>query len=88
MSKSDLLHLRILAPTAVIYDGEVTSVSSENHVGSFDVLAGHTNFFTLLSTDAINVDEQGKKLNFKVQGGIMKVHDDSITIYGNLGKMH
>ena len=86
--QEERLHLRILAPTSVIFDGQVDSVSAENHVGSFDVLPGHTNFFTLLSGEIVQANELGRPLTFNVQRGIMKVHDNVVVVYANIGSVH
>ncbi len=85
MNDQPTLHLRILAPTNVAFDGKVRSVSAGNHVGPFDILPGHTNFFTLISSGAVVADKDGNKLTFEVQKGILKVHDDIVTVYANVG---
>jgi len=79
------LHLRIMAPTSVIFEGEVESVSASNHVGPFDILSGHTNFFTLLSNGTIIASKDGKQTSFEVQKGILKVQNDTVTVYANVG---
>ena len=85
MNNQPTLHLRVLAPTSIIFDGAVRSVSAVNHVGPFDILPGHTNFFTLISGGNVMADKDGDQVVFEVQKGILKVQEDSVTVYANVG---
>lgn len=85
MRKRPTLHAKIIAPTSIVFDGEAYSVSAENHVGPFDILAGHVNFFTLLSSGDVTIDAVNSKQVFRLQKGILKVQDDLVTIYANIG---
>ncbi len=81
----DTQHLIIMTPTRTIFDGEVYSVTAENHVGAFDILPGHVNFFTILTAGEVAVDDGQKSLTFMVKKAILKVDNGRTTIYANGG---
>lgn len=73
--------VRILSPTARLYDGGAVSLSAVNKVGPFDILAGHSNLFTLLEPSDVVVDTGTEIKKFPVSQGLMKVHGDQVTLY-------
>lgn len=75
------LHVKVLSPTQAFYDGPAMSVSATNRVGPFDILAGHANFFTLLSEGNIVVNTGAQSLTFAITHGIAKVHADTVTFF-------
>jgi F0F1-type ATP synthase epsilon subunit len=78
------LNVKIFSPYQIYYDGEATSVSATNRTGPFDVLAGHTNFFSLLSSGKVTVDTGFQKLDFKLDRGIIKVNANNVTLFANV----
>ena len=83
MSKQSNEHLtvKILSPTQRLYEGDAISLSANNKVGRFDVLAGHTNFFSILTPSDVEVDTGAKHLTFPVAHGLIKVHNNEVTLY-------
>ncbi|MGK2896158.1 MAG: F0F1 ATP synthase subunit epsilon [Candidatus Saccharimonadales bacterium] len=73
--------VRILSPTARLYDGQAVSLSAINKVGPFDILAGHSNLFTILEASDVVVNTGKEERRFPVTQGLMKVHDDVVTLY-------
>lgn len=73
--------VRILSPTDRLYEGDAVSLSAVNKVGPFDVLAGHTNLFTILEPSDVVVNTGDEMKHFQVSQGLMKVHDDVVTLY-------
>lgn len=84
-SKRSTIHLRIIAPTSIVFEGDVDSVSAANQVGPFDVLPGHANLFTLLTGGPVVIRQNSDRQVLSVQKGIMKVQDDRVTVYANVG---
>ena len=75
------LHVRILSPTALHYDGPALAVSAVNQVGPFDILADHANFFSLLSPGNVKVTTATEPFEVPVKQGIMKVKNNEITLF-------
>ncbi len=78
---SPKLRVKVISPTQTFYDGPAMSVSAINKVGPFDVLADHANFFSLLSEGDIVVNTGGQNLSFPVTHGIIKVHNNTVTLF-------
>ncbi len=76
--------LKILSPDAKYYEGEAVSVSAANSDGPFDILAEHTNFFTLLSPGKLSIDTGKEKLEIPITGGVAKVVKQQVTLFVNI----
>ncbi|MEI7683302.1 MAG: F0F1 ATP synthase subunit epsilon [Candidatus Saccharibacteria bacterium] len=76
--------LIILSPSQKYYDGPAVSVSATNKAGAFDILEGHTNFFSLLLPGVIKVDTGDKPIEISVSSGIIKVTQDKVTLFVNV----
>ncbi len=74
------IHVTIRNKESVIYDGQVTAVSSINDVGLFDILPFHENFISLVKEKIIVHESAGQK-EFKINNGLLKVKDDKVNIY-------
>lgn len=69
-------------PGKVIYDGECMAVSAQNTIGPFDVLPGHGNFITNINgTIIIHNLNKKDKIEYPVQMGIMRVHQNTVHLY-------
>lgn len=75
------LHVKVISPTQAFYDGPAMSVSASNKVGPFDILAGHANFFSLLTSGTITVNTGAQNLMFPISRGIVKAHKDTVTLF-------
>lgn len=85
--RKTLLNLKVRTPEKVIYEGNARAVTSVNERGIFDVLPAHQNFITLISEKLSIVDAQGEKQDFSVQGGVMKVYENNVSIFLGLEAM-
>ena len=81
MQDSADLKVKVLSPTQAFYDGPAVSVSATNKVGPFDVLVNHANFFSLLTKGDIVVNTGTQELTFPITHGIIKVHNNVITLF-------
>ncbi len=55
------LHVRIISPQQLILDSQVSSVSSKNSQGSFDILPEHANFITIIENQPIVIRREHQK---------------------------
>jgi F0F1-type ATP synthase epsilon subunit len=75
------LHVKVVSPSQIFYEGPAESVSAVNKVGAFDILPNHANFFSLLTTGDIVVRVAGQQLKFPIKHGIVKVTNNVITLF-------
>lgn len=73
--------LKIVSPSVVLYDEKAVSISAKNKVGPFDVLAGHANFFSLISECDVIVNTGKEKKTFPVKQGLIKVTQNAVVLY-------
>ncbi len=83
------IRVRILSPTQTYLDAQALSVSGNNKVGRFDILADHANFFSLLTEGELVVD-MGNNSTFKlpVSQGIVKVTNNNVTFFVDIEQAH
>lgn len=75
------LLVKVLSPTQTYYNGIAVSVSAINRIGPFDILAGHANFFSLLSACNVMINTGFQELTFPITKGIMKVKSNNVTLF-------
>jgi F0F1-type ATP synthase epsilon subunit len=76
--------VRILSPYQVYYQGEAVSLSATNRTGPFDVLAGHINFFSLLTGGTVVLNTGFQQLEFEIGRGIIRVNHDEVTLFADV----
>lgn len=81
---TDKFRLKIFSPYETYYQGEAVSLSALNDAGPFDILAGHVNFFCLVSGGTVRVETGFQRLEFPVSRGILRVHGDVVTLFANV----
>lgn len=81
MQNSNLLQVRVLAPTQTFYEGPAVSVSATNKVGDFDILFNHANFFSLLIEGNLIINTGKKTLSLAILHGIIKVTNNQVTLF-------
>ncbi|OGH22089.1 MAG: hypothetical protein A3F31_00085 [Candidatus Levybacteria bacterium RIFCSPHIGHO2_12_FULL_38_12] len=63
-----------------LFHEKVKAISSYNEKGIFDVLPQHTQFITLIKNTII-IYKEDKKEEMKIEGGVMRVHENNVDIY-------
>jgi F0F1-type ATP synthase epsilon subunit len=63
------------------YRGPAAALSSENGLGSFDVLPGHTNFITLIFNKLTIFTQDKKKIEYKFKRGVLEVSDNLVRVF-------
>ena len=74
------LHLEIRTPEQLIYEGDVTSVKAPGEMGSFEILAGHLPFLTVLEVGEIRIRESDTPQSIATSGGVFEVLRTGVTV--------
>ncbi len=75
------MNLNIITPEETLYEGEVTSVQLQGTDGKFQVLNNHAPLISALAEGEVRiVDKDGKKLTFKIKGGLVELAKNRIQI--------
>ncbi|MEX0895402.1 MAG: hypothetical protein WDZ94_00510 [Patescibacteria group bacterium] len=75
------LRITINSPEAVLFEGEAVSVTSENTIGTFDILPNHTNFISIISNSLTLVRQNKKTENFSFASGVIQCKNNVVTVY-------
>ena len=76
------MYLLIRSPLAVVWEGDVVSVESENPEGIFTILPDHANFMTpLRDTDLIAKVADGTEKVFALTNAVLYLQDNTIKVY-------
>ena len=81
------IQLKVIAraPFHVYYEGLARVVSASNSVGSFDILPGHADFFSVLTPGEVSIEIDYKDpITFMISGGIVGVRDDEVMLFVNM----
>ena len=79
-----LLKVIARAPFQNYYDGPAKVVSGANKVGSFDILPGHADFFSVMTPGEVIIETDSGVINFQISNGIITVRDDVVMLFVNM----
>ena len=65
----------------ILFQGEVTAISSTNDKGNFDVLPGHANFITLIKKQIALSPTTGEKQQIEIDNGVLRIFKNTASIY-------
>jgi len=82
--KKDTISLVIRNRSGIVLAEEVKALSSLNETGPFDVLPLHENFISIIK-DTITIHKQTGKDEMKISNGIIRVHENQISIFLEVG---
>lgn len=78
---NELIHLEIVTPMGMIYDGEVNAVVLPGSEGEFGVLRGHASLVSSLKAGVIDIEKQDSKHEFvAIDSGYAEVNEFKITV--------
>lgn len=80
----DKLEVSARGPFNVYYEGSASAVTATNHVGEFDVLPGHADFFSVLSPGEVIIETSASPVAFKISNGIITVRDNEVLLFVNI----
>lgn len=75
------LDVVIRTPEALLFQGQVQSLSSVNERGPFDVLPMHESFISIISTVVRVKTKTGETKEFKVDRGVLRAYKNHIDIF-------
>jgi F0F1-type ATP synthase epsilon subunit len=67
----------------VLYSGPVFALTSVNDKGTFDILAEHENFISLIKDKVIVRTSPKEKNEIQITNGILRVHRNKVYVYVN-----
>jgi F-type H+-transporting ATPase subunit epsilon len=75
-----VLHVSVISPEKVLFEGEVDSVVAPAFDGSLGILNGHAAMMTLLGKGELKLgpDVGGKR--FTVEGGFLQVANNQVRV--------
>jgi F0F1-type ATP synthase epsilon subunit len=76
--------LKIFSPYQTYYQGEAVSISAANRTGPFDILAGHINFFSLLTGGTVVLNTGFQVLEFQIARGIIRVNGNDVSLFADV----
>ncbi len=75
------MQLEILTPDAIIYNGEVISVSLPGLNGRFQVLNNHASIISTLTSGEILIETADKNIEkFEIKGGILEILKNKVIV--------
>lgn len=78
---NELIHLEIVTPMGMIYDGEVKSVVLPGSEGEFGVLKGHASLVSSLKAGVIDIEKLDTKHELvAIDSGYAEVNEFKITV--------
>ncbi len=83
---NNTLHVTIHDLNKTTYEGDATAVSSVNEIGPFDILGQHENFISIIKGFVRVHQVDGKKVELKIDSGVLKNHNNQITIFLGVGR--
>jgi len=84
MEKKSLLEVKVFCSPVIEkepFRGTAEAVSSQNKLGKFDILPGHTNFITLIFNNLTIHTPDKKTLNYQFERGVLEVNEDKVSIF-------
>ena len=84
MSESPNLHVTARAPFQAYYDGEALSITAQNKVGTFDILPGHADMFSVLVSCEVVIETDNDPVAFDINSGIITIRDDEVLLFINV----
>jgi len=73
--------VKIRDTDAILFEGEVTRISSFNEVGPFDVYPMHANFISILNKQVTLYNNHEKIKELPFEQAVLKVKQDVATIF-------
>lgn len=77
-----MIRAKVYTPFTTYFDGNAYSLSAMNETGTFDVLAGHHNFISMLSPCDIQIQTPEKDIKtIRISRGLLHVRNDFVTVF-------
>jgi len=77
---ADKIQLRLVTPSRLLLEEEVTEVSAPGALGEFGVLPNHISFLSTLETGEVGYKQGNERFYLAVSGGYAEVLDNVVTL--------
>ncbi len=74
------LHLIIVTPDGIEFDGQVESVLAKTDVGDVEILAGHAEYFASLAVGKVKIKSSGTSRLASSSGGFLSVSGGEVKL--------
>ena len=74
------LHLNIVSPEKLIFDGDVDSVTLPATLGRFTILPNHAPIVSSLTQGRMTYLTEGEEQSIEVQGGVVDMSDNRVDV--------
>lgn len=81
MPNPQTLTVKIYSSEAVVYQGQLKSLTSVNESGKFDVLPLHSNFISIIKDLLILEELSGKTKEIPIKIAVLKVHENAVSVF-------
>jgi F-type H+-transporting ATPase subunit epsilon len=75
-----VLHVSVISPERVLFDGDVDSVVAPAFDGEVGILRGHAAMMTLLGNGTLRLGPAVGGKQFKIEGGFLQVADNQVRV--------
>lgn len=75
-----MLHLRIVSPEKVVFDGDVESVLVPGTLGSFEILTDHAPIISSLEEGVVEYKTHQQKQKIDILGGFVEVMQNNVSL--------
>lgn len=75
------LNITARAPFHIYYEGPALAISAKNKVGTFDILPGHADMFSVLEACDVAIETENEPIVFAIQSGIITVRDNAVMLF-------
>ena len=83
-SDAPQIHVVARAPFHVYYEGPAYSLTATNKVGTFDILPGHADFFSMLTPGKVIIETDDDQISFEIHNGMLTVRSDEVMLFVNM----
>ncbi len=75
------MHLKIITPEEILFDGKVSLVQVPGKKGRFAVLKNHAPIISTLTEGVVKIkDEQGEEDFYDIPGGVLQMKNNEIIV--------
>lgn len=80
MARNNSLFLEIVAPSGIVFGGDVDSFSVPSYNGTLTILPHHAPLFTKLTEGEVRVNSENKDTILVISGGFLEIKNNSAHI--------
>ncbi len=74
------LHLKIISPEKIEFDGEVQHVTLPGTMGRFEILENHAPIISSLKEGMVEYTPADGKKEMQIKGGFIEVKDNEVSL--------